>query len=115
MSHIIRPALPCLSNLAIAIPQSNDSSLKNEEERGCPVTIDQLLQDVETLPHAARVQVMIELGRRSQTDSELAVLLNELAQGEWYQRFLALNACFGSANASQVLAALDDPSRILRG
>mgnify|MGYP002403955370 CR=1 FL=1 len=79
------------------------------------VTVDQLLQDVETLPHAARLQAMIALGRRSQTDAEIAALLNELAQGEWYQRFLALNACFGSANAAQVLAALDDPSRILRG
>jgi hypothetical protein len=79
------------------------------------MTLDQLLQDVETLPHVARVQTMIELGRRSQTDAETAALLSEMAQGEWYQRFLALYSCFGSANASQVLAALTDPSRILRG
>jgi hypothetical protein len=34
-----------------------------------------VLQDVETLPHAARIQTMIELGRRSQTDPETAALL----------------------------------------
>src|SRR5260370_18493049 len=79
------------------------------------MTLDQLLQDVETLPHAARVQTMIELGRRSQTDPETAMLLSELAQGEWYQRFLALYSCFGSANAGQVLVVLSDPSRVVRG
>lgn len=79
------------------------------------MTIDQLLQDVETLPHGSRVRTMIELGRRARIDPETAALLDELAQGEWYQRFLALYACFGSANAAHVLAALDDPSKILRG
>ncbi|GHO46105.1 hypothetical protein [Ktedonospora formicarum] len=79
------------------------------------MTIDQLLQDLEILPHAGRVQKMIELGRRSKSDPEIEALLNEMAQGEWYQRFLALYSCFGSANAAQVLATLTHSSRILRG
>src|SRR5690348_9478480 len=79
------------------------------------MTIDQLLQDLEVLTHAVRVQKMIELGRRSTNDPEIAALLNEMAQGEWYQQFLALYSCFGSANATQVLATLTHSSRILRG
>src|SRR5690349_9370026 len=79
------------------------------------MTIMQLLQDLELLPHGARVRTMIELGRRSQSDAETVALLNELVQGDWYQRFLALYACFGSRDATPVLTALTDSSHILRG
>lgn len=79
------------------------------------MTIDELLSTLETQTHAVRVQRMIELGKRARSEPETADLLSEMARGEWYQRFLALYACFGSLQTSQVLAALTDPSQIMRG
>jgi len=77
------------------------------------MTVDELLQHLETMTHAGRVQVMIDLGRRD--DAESAAIITALARGGFYERFLALYSCFGSQNREQVLRALADPSRIIRG
>ena len=74
---------------------------------------EELLQQLEVMSHADRVRRMIELGR--QHDAESRALIAELAQGGFYERYMALYACFGSQNRAQVLHALADPSRIIRG
>src|SRR5262249_37513677 len=56
---------------------------------------------------------MIELGRRR--DDESQALLAELSRGGFYERFLALHACFGSREGAPVIRALADRSRIVRG
>ncbi len=77
------------------------------------MTTEELLAQLETMTHAGRVRAMIDLGRRSDTESQ--AILTELAQGGFYERFLALYSCFGSQQREPVLRALADPSRILRG
>src|SRR5258707_11354494 len=75
----------------------------------------QLLQDLETLPYRARFRRMIELGRQAAHNAEIAVLLKDLEQGDFYERLLAIQACYGNYDGGHVLRALADPSRIIRG
>ncbi len=75
----------------------------------------QLLQDLETLPYRARFRRMIELGRQAAHDAEIAALLKDLEQGDFYERLLAIQACYGNYDGDHVLRALADPSRIIRG
>jgi hypothetical protein len=77
------------------------------------MTREELLAQLETLTHAGRVQTMIELGRRS--DAESQAIVSELEHGDFYERFMALYSCFGSRDSAHVLRALADPSRIIRG
>ena len=79
------------------------------------MTAKQLLRELETLPHTARIRRMVELGRKAAHDPKLATLLTTLEQGGFYERFLALHACFGNRDGAHVLHALTDPSRIIRG
>jgi len=77
------------------------------------LTSEDLLQQLEGLAHAERVRIMIDLGRRN--DAESRALIAELAQGGFYERCMVLYSCFGSRNREQVLRALADPSRMIRG
>ena len=77
------------------------------------MTVEELLQQLEPLTHAARVQTMIELGRRS--DEESKALIIALEQGDFFERFMALYSCFGSRDSAQVRRALADASQIIRG
>ncbi len=77
------------------------------------MTLEDLLEQLERLSHAERVRIMIDLGRRN--DAESRALLADLAQGGFYERYIALYSCFGSRNREQVLRALADPSRLIRG
>jgi hypothetical protein len=77
------------------------------------MTLEELLEELEGLPHAGRVRAMIALGRRQ--DDESRALLTQLGTGDFYERYLALYACFGGREAAPVLAAIGDRSRILRG
>ncbi len=79
------------------------------------MTSNQLLQDLESLPYRARFRRMIELGRLAAHDAEIAALLKDLEQGDFYGRLLAIQSCFGSYDGSHVLRALTDPSHIIRG
>jgi hypothetical protein len=77
------------------------------------MTVEELLEELEGLPHAGRVRAMIALGRRH--DIESRALLAQLSAGRFYERYLALYACFGTRESAPVLAAIADRSRILRG
>jgi HEAT repeat protein len=87
-------------------------TIEERKEVGA-VTLEDLLEQLERLSHAERVRIMIDLGRRN--DSESQALIAELAQGGFYERYMALYSCFGSRNREQVLRALADPSRLIRG
>jgi hypothetical protein len=80
------------------------------------MTTATLLADLETAPYDHRVQRMVALGRLSRTDAAAAAVLQPLANATgFYERQLALLACYGSHDGAHVLAALADPSRLLRG
>jgi hypothetical protein len=78
------------------------------------MTADQLLQEIETLPYAARIHYMVNLGRVAVSDPQLATTLTTLEKGDFYPRFLAIYACFGSRDGEHVLRSLADPSRLIR-
>ena len=78
------------------------------------MTPKQLLQECEKLPHSSRVRWMVELGRQAASDSSIETTLMALAQGDMYQRTLAIQACHGSRDSAQVLRALSDPSHRVR-
>jgi HEAT repeat protein len=77
------------------------------------MTPEELLAQLETMTHAGRVQTMIGFGRRS--DAESQAIIGGLEHGDFYERFMALYACFGSRDSDHALRALADPSRIIRG
>lgn len=72
-----------------------------------------LLCSLESLTHRDRVRQMVELGR-SRQDPAAANLLQQLAQGNFYERYLALHACYGSQNIALIIQKLNDSSRQLR-
>ncbi len=78
------------------------------------MTPDQVLHELETLPHAARVRRMVILGRSARSNMALSSTLTTLAQGNIYERWMALHSCFGSYNSAQVLHALHDPADHIR-
>ena len=80
------------------------------------MTVDALLAELETISYDNRVKRLVALGQQARTDATAAALLQALAASErFYERQLALLACYGSGNGAHVLAALADPSRLLRG
>src|SRR5690349_3913055 len=78
------------------------------------MTPEQLLQECETLTYSGRMRRMFELGRIAAVDASIARTLATLAQGDVYQRALALQSCSGSHDTAQVLRALSDPSCSIR-
>src|SRR5205823_5884113 len=54
-------------------------------------------------------------GRLAASDATVVATISALEQGEFYQRWLALQACFGSDDGAHVARALRDPSRAIRG
>src|SRR5436190_19786954 len=74
-----------------------------------------LLRELESLPYDARMRRMIELGRLAKSDADLATLITSFEHGDFYERGLALNSCYGSRDGAQVLRALADPSQAIRG
>src|SRR5262245_7270147 len=77
------------------------------------MTREALLAQLETMTHTERVSTMIELGRLNEAESR--AILGQLEHGDFYERFMAPYACFGSRDSAYVLRAVADPSRILRG
>src|SRR5688572_20575942 len=77
---------------------------------------DALLADLEPLTHNARIKRMIDLGRASaRGDEKIRALLAELrASPDAYARLLGLHAASGAQDGAPVLAAINDPSRIVR-
>jgi hypothetical protein len=74
-----------------------------------------LLRELESLPHDARVRRMVELGRLAKSDASVAAAITLFERGGFYERWLALNSCYGSRDGAQVLRALADPSQAIRG
>jgi hypothetical protein len=80
------------------------------------MTIATLLTELETAPYHNRVKRLVALGQQARTDTAVTALLHSLSTAEdFYERQLALLACYGSTDGAQVVAALGDPSRLLRG
>ncbi len=73
-----------------------------------------LLQTLEPLTHQARMRQMVEIGRQSRDNRDLVSTLERLARGDFYERYLALQSCFGSENIELINQSLSDPSRKLR-
>lgn len=78
------------------------------------MTPDELLCELESLTHDARMKRMVEIGRNATIDANAAATLNALEQGGLYERLLALQSCNGSRDGVCVLRALSDPSRAIR-
>lgn len=80
------------------------------------MTINALLAELAAVPYDNRVKRMVALGQQARTDAPAAGLLQGLATANgFYERQLALLACYGSGNGAHVLAALADQSQLLRG
>jgi hypothetical protein len=78
------------------------------------MTPKKLLQILESLNHADRTKQMVEWGQRSQTDPNVAATLYQLSRGNFYERYLALQSCFGSRNQTFITQSLSDPSQCIR-
>ena len=78
------------------------------------MTPEQLIQECETLTHNGRMLKMVELGRSATKDAGIASMLASLAQGDAYQRVLAVQSSYGSRASAPALQALSDPSRRVR-
>ncbi len=57
---------------------------------------------------------MVQIGRQSRDNKALASTLNQLAQGDFYQRCLSLQSCYGSQNIELINQSLSDSSRRIR-
>ncbi len=75
----------------------------------------QLLNELRLVPNSKRIQRMVAVGRQSLTDGRTPAVLVELAQGNVYERALAVEACHGSRDGKHILRSLTDPSRLVRG
>lgn len=62
---------------------------------------DKLLRELEKLTHSGRVRRMVELGRTAAANPSTASLIAELEQGDFYERSLALQSCFGSKDCDR--------------
>ena len=79
------------------------------------MTAATLLAELEAATYTDRVKRMVAVGQQARTDAGAAAVLQGLAAaGGFYERQLALLACYGSRDGAHVLAALADPSRLLR-
>jgi hypothetical protein len=78
------------------------------------MTVERLLARCAALAYGDRVRLMIDLGRQSVSDPVVAATLAALADGDVYQRMLALQACYGSGDSAPALAAVNDPSGPVR-
>ena len=57
---------------------------------------------------------MVQIGRQSRDNKALASTLNQLAQGDFYQRCLSLQSCYGSQNIELINQSLSDSSCRIR-
>jgi HEAT repeat protein len=76
---------------------------------------EQLLQEFEQLRYQDRMYRMVEIGRHVTSDERARETITVFARGGLYQRWFALQSCYGSRDAQQALQALSDPSRSVRG
>ena len=73
-----------------------------------------LINSLESLTHRERILEIIKLGRIEATEPDVANLFDNLQQGNYYERLLALYSSYGSYNGQRVLTAIGDSSRSIR-
>jgi hypothetical protein len=79
------------------------------------MTTAQPLQDLEALPHQARVRRVVQVGQAAaRGESTALAALADLETGGWYERSLASAACRGRQDAAPASRLLKEPSRALR-
>lgn len=78
------------------------------------MTSQQLKQQLELLTYRNRVRRMVELGRQASTDATVRGILDSLEQGDFYERLLALNSCYGSYDGTKIMRAVSDSSYLIR-
>lgn len=78
------------------------------------MTTEQLKQQLESLTYRNRVRRMVELGRQALTNATVRGILDSLEQGDFYERLLALNSCYGSYDGAKIIRALSDSSHLIR-
>lgn len=78
------------------------------------MTSQQLKQQLESLTYRNRVRRMVELGRQASTDATVRGILDSLEQGDFYERLLALNSCYGSYDGTKIMRAVNDNSYLIR-
>src|SRR5262249_37744647 len=77
--------------------------------------VNALLRELDGLTHDGRMRHMVELGQAARTGPAAAACLDALEKGEFHERLLALQSCYGSRASARALRALSDPSRTLQG
>jgi hypothetical protein len=78
------------------------------------MTPEQLLAQLRPLSHGQRIRRMVEVGREARTDAAMAATLAALRAGDDSERWLALQACHGTRDGAQAVAALADQSARVR-
>ncbi|MBW4536846.1 MAG: hypothetical protein KME09_23220 [Pleurocapsa minor HA4230-MV1] len=76
--------------------------------------LEKLVNSLESLTFGDRILEGIKLGKKEPNEPEIANLINDLQQGNYYHRLLALYSCYGSYNGERVLTAIKDNSRSIR-
>jgi hypothetical protein len=76
--------------------------------------LEKLVNSLEFLTFRDRILEVIKLGKREANEPEIANLINDLQQGNYYHRLLALYSCYGSYSGERVLTAIKDNSRSIR-
>lgn len=76
---------------------------------------EQLLNELDTLTHSQRMARMVEIGREARQSEIWHQTLQQLENGDCYQRRLALQACYGSRDSAPVSRLIHDVSRLVRG
>lgn len=61
-----------------------------------------------------RIHQIIEIGRQANTNPQTTETLNVLEQGNFSDRILALQSCYGSYDGARILRALNDTSKGVR-
>src|SRR5579859_7887541 len=77
-------------------------------------TRQEVLARVAPLTHADRIRQMVAIGQQARHDRQSAAALDELEQGGFYERWLAMHSCYGSADTARIVRGLSDPSQIVR-
>jgi hypothetical protein len=78
------------------------------------MTPEQLKKQLEPLTHQYRVRRMVKLGTSTKTDAQVNQILDTLEKGDFSDRLMVLQSCYGSYDASRVIRALTDSSRGVR-
>ena len=78
------------------------------------MTLAELQAELETLAYGARMTRIIALGRDAQNAPLTKSLLDEMEQGGFDLRWMALNSCYGSRDGERALRMLTDSSRLIR-